>query len=164
MKLVNLSITAAAACVLATSAHALKTEDRTVKGNYQVEYTKAPGDVNSIKEMFTEGKVYGRLRSNMFWFNADNEKSSLQDHNVWGLGGNLVYKTGFFHGFGATAGFYGSVPLGSPNVPEGSTTNYGKQGKDIYRTRTDGTEAAIGVVAQAYGEYKISKSDVKVGR
>jgi hypothetical protein len=164
MKLVNLSIAAAAACVLATSAHALKTEDRVLKGNNVVEYTKVPGDVNSIKEMFTEGTVYGRLRSNMFWFNADNEKSSLQDHNIWGLGGNLVYKTGFYNGFGATASFYGSVPLGSPNVPEGTTTNYGKQGKDVYRTRTDGTEAAMGVVAQAYGEYKISKSDVKVGR
>lgn len=164
MNVMKISMAAAAACLLATSAHALKTEDRVLKGNNEVEYTKAPGDVNSIKEMFTEGKVYGRLRSNMFWFNADNEKSSLQDHNIWGLGGNLVYKTGFYNGFGATASFYGSVPLGSPNVPEGSTTNYGKQGKDVYRTRTDGTEAAIGVVAQAYGEYKISKSDVKVGR
>jgi len=164
MNVMKISMAAAAACLLATSAHALKTEDRVLKGNNVVEYTKAPGDVNSIQEMFTEGKVYGRLRSNTFWYNSDNEKSSLQDHNVWGLGGNLVYKTGFFHGFGATAGFYGSVPLGSPNVPEGSTTNYGKQGKDIYRTRTDGTEAAMGVVAQAYGEYKISKSDVKVGR
>ncbi len=68
MKLVNLSIAAAAACLFATSAHALKTEDRTVKGNYQVEYTKAPGDVNSFTEIFTEGELYGRVRSNNFFW------------------------------------------------------------------------------------------------
>lgn len=67
MKLVNLSIVAAATCLLATSAHALKTEDRVLKGNYQVEYTKTPGAVNSIGEMFTEGEVYGRIRSNSFF-------------------------------------------------------------------------------------------------
>ncbi|HLD24204.1 MAG TPA: hypothetical protein VJA83_09715, partial [Sulfuricurvum sp.] len=68
MKLVNLSIVAAATCLLATSAHALKTEDRNLKANGQIEYLKAPGAVNSIGEMFTEGEVYGRMRSNMFWW------------------------------------------------------------------------------------------------
>lgn len=66
MKLVKLSMVVAATCLLATSAYALKTEDRVLKANYQVEYTKAPGSVNSFTEMFTEGEVYGRLSSNMF--------------------------------------------------------------------------------------------------
>ena len=72
MKLVKLSMVAAATCLLATSAYALKSEDRNVKGNYQVEYLKTPGAVNSIGEMFTEGEVYGRLRSNMFWWDWEN--------------------------------------------------------------------------------------------
>ncbi|OHD97529.1 MAG: hypothetical protein A2552_11770 [Sulfuricurvum sp. RIFOXYD2_FULL_44_160] len=165
MKLVNLSIVAAATCLLATSAHALKTEDRVLKGNYQVEYTKAPGDVNSIGEMFTEGEVYGRLRSNMFWWDVDNPKTnSTADHNVWGLGGNLVYKTGYFHGFGATAGFYGTVPMHDDNVFSGTTTNYTKMGKDTFHTRADGSEGAMGNFAEAYLEYKNGKSNVKVGR
>lgn len=164
MKMVNLSMAAAAVCVLTTSAHALKTKDRTIKGNMQVEYTKIPGAVNSISEMFTEGEVYGRLRSNMFWWDWDNENGSVQDNNMWGLGGSLVYKTGFFHGFGATAGFYGTVPMHNDNTLGSATVNYGKAGKDTYHTRADGTEGAIGVFAEVYGEYKNGQTDIKIGR
>ncbi len=164
MKLVNLSIVAAATCLLATSAHALKSEDRNVKGNYQVEYTKVPGSVNSIQEMFTEGEVYGRLRSNMFWWDWDNENAAVQDNNMWGVGGSLVYKTGYFHGLGATAGFYGTIPMHDDNILGSGTTNYGKAGKDTYHTRADGTEGAMGNFAEAYLEYKIGKTNVKVGR
>jgi hypothetical protein len=164
MKLVNLSIAAAAACMFATSAYALKSGDRTVKGNYQVEYTKVPGAVNSIGEMFTEGEVYGRLRSNSFWWDWDNENSAVQDNNMWGIGGSLVYKTGFFHGFGATVGFYGTIPMHNDNTLGSGVTNYGKAGKDTYHTRADGTEGAMGNFAEAYGEYKVGKTDAKVGR
>lgn len=175
MKLVKLSMVAAATCLLATSAYALKTEDRNVKDNYQVEYLKVPGEVNSIKEMFTEGEVYGRLRSNMFWWDWENEDlanadtwKKTHDNNMWGIGGSLVYKTGFLHGFGATVGFYGTVPMVNENVISNAggtqTANYGKAGKDTYRTRQDGSEASIGVFAEAYGEYKNGKTDIKVGR
>lgn len=170
MKLVKLSMVAATTCLLATSAYALKSEDRTVKGNYQVEYTKAPGAVNSIGEMFTEGELYGRLRSNMFWNIWENEQGATnataktRDNTMWGLGGSLVYKTGFLNGFGATAGFYGTVPMHDENTVSGNSTNFGKMGKDTYRTRIDGSEAAIGVIAEGYLEYKNGKTDVKVGR
>ena len=166
MKLVKLSMVAAATCVLATSAYALKSEDRTVKGNYQVEYTKAPGAVNSIGEMFTEGDVYGRIRSNSFFWDWDNQQNgTTADNRMWGLGGSLIYKTGFFHGFGATAGFYGTVPMHDENKDGfSSTANYGKAGKDTYHTRADGTEGAMGNFAEAYLEYKNGKTNVKVGR
>lgn len=167
MKLVNLSMIAAAACVFATSAHALKSEDRDVKANMQVEYTKAPGAVNSIGEMFTKGEVYGRLRSNMFWWDWENDNiSTTDDNNMWGLGGSLVYKTGFLNGFGATAGFYGTVPLhdDNKNLAKSATTNFGKAGKDTYHTRADGTEGAMGNFAEAYLEYKNGKTNAKVGR
>lgn len=165
MKLVNLSIAAAAACLFATSAHALKTEDRNLKANGQIEYLKAPGAVNSIGEMFTEGDVYGRIRSNMFLWDWDTSVAGkTEDNDMWGLGGSLVYKTGFYKGFGATAGFYGTTNVRNDNTVGTSPTNYGKAGKDTYRTRLDGSEAAIGVVAEAYAEYKAGKTDVTVGR
>ncbi|MGZ8546378.1 MAG: OprD family outer membrane porin, partial [Sulfuricurvum sp.] len=164
MKLINLSIMAATVCLLVTSAHALKTEDRILKGNYQVEYTKTPGDVNSFTEMFTEGDVYGRLRSNAFMWDWDNENSAVQDNDMWGLGGSLVAKSGFYHGFGATIGFYGVTQVLDDNTIPGSTTNFGKAGKDMYHTRADGSEGGMGVFAEAYGEYKNGKTDVKVGR
>lgn len=169
MKLVNLSIVAAATCLLATSAHALKTGDREVKQNYQVEYTKVPGDVNSFGEMFTEGELYGRVRSNNFWWDWETEKlspsSTTKDNHMYGLGGSMVYKTGFFNGFGATAGFYGALPIHPDNLTtNGSTTNLGKAGKDTYHSRRDGTEGGMGVFAEAYGEYKAGKTNVKIGR
>lgn len=166
MKLVNLSIAAAAACLFATSAHALKSEDRVVKGNYQVEYTKVPGEVNSFSEMFTEGEVYGRLRSNNFFWDWDTQKDgTTADNKMMGLGGSLVYKTGFLNGFGATVGFYGTTQLLGDNKDSFSTTaNYGKAGKDTYHTRADGTEGAMGNFAEAYLEYKAGKTNFKIGR
>ncbi|MDP3588188.1 MAG: OprD family outer membrane porin [Sulfuricurvum sp.] len=170
MKLVNLSIAAAAACLFATSAHALKSDDRNIKGNYQVEYTKAPGDVNSFAEMLSEGEVYGRLRSNAFLWDWDNEQGATdalaktRDNDMWGLGGSLVAKSGFYHGFAATVGFYGAMQVLDDNTVPGNTTNFGKAGKDMYHTRRDGTEGGMGVFAEAYGEYKNGKTDVKVGR
>jgi hypothetical protein len=168
MKLVNLSIAAAAACLFATSAHALKSEDRNIKGNYQVEYTKAPGNVNSFAEMFTEAEVYGRLRSNAFLWDWDNElttgTSQTRDNDMWGLGGSLVAKTGFYNGFGATVGFYGATQVLDDNTVPGNTTNFGKAGKDTYHTRADGTEGAMGNFAEAFLEYKNGKTNVKVGR
>ena len=172
MKLVKLSMVAAATCLLATSAYALKTEDRNLKANGQIEYLKAPGAVNSIGEMFTEGEVYGRMRSNMFWWNWDNEFEAYGgtgNNNIWGVGGILVYKTGFYNGLGATVGFYGTTALTDDNLvvngcAADGCTNAGKAGKDAYRTRMDGTEAPIGVFAEAYVEYKAGKTDVKIGR
>lgn len=174
MKLVKLSMVAAATCLLATSAYALKTEDRNLKANGQIEYLKAPGAVNSIGEMFTEGELYGRLRSNMFWWDWENELQEYGgtgDNNIWGVGGSLVYKTGFYHGLGATVGFYGTTAISNDNlVVKGNVggtdgwTNSGKAGKDAYHTNMDGTEHGIGVVAEAYGEYKLGKTDLKIGR
>jgi len=161
----KLSIVAAATCLLATSAYALKSEDRTVKGNYQVEYTKAPSAVNSIGEMFTKGEVYGRLRSNAFLWDWDNENKTVQDNDMWGLGGSIVAKSGFYHGFGATIGFYGATQVLDDNTnPAYPNTNFGKAGKDMYHTRADGSEGNMGAFAEAYGEYKNGKTDVKVGR
>lgn len=172
MKLVKLSMVAAATCLLATSAYALKTEDRVLKANGQIEYTKTPGSVNSIGEMFTEGEVYGRLRSHMFWWDWENDweaAGGTGDNNIWGVGGSLVYKTGFYKGLGATVGFYGTQSLTSDNLVTGGCasdgcSNSGKAGKDAYHTRMDGTEGGIGVFAEAYGEYKAGKTNVKVGR
>jgi hypothetical protein len=166
MKLVNLSIAAAAACLFATSAHALKSEDRDIKQNYVVEYTKLPGAVNSFGEMFTEGELYGRLRSNNFFWDWDKQlDGKTADNKMMGLGGSLVYKTGFLNGFGATVGFYGTTQLLGDNKDAfNPTANYGKAGKDTYHTRADGTEGGMGNFAEVFLEYKNGKTNVKVGR
>lgn len=148
-----------------TSVSALTTEDRILKPNYQIEYTKSPKDVSALSDMITQGEIYGRVRSNAFWWDWEEEIYPLtQDNNAWGLGGSIVYKTAFLNGFGATVGFYGTVPLNNENTKSPSIINYAKAGKDTFHTRSDGSEGAIGVVAQGYGEYKTSKNDLKIGR
>lgn len=163
MKLRMMGLVAAAICLSATSAQALKTEDRVLKSNGQVDYRKTPGEVNSFVDMFTKGDMYGRLRSNNFWYDyAEADTATVKDHEKFGIGGNITYKTALYHGFGATAGFYGAIPVGPDNV-EG-ITNYTKTAKDLYRTRADGNEAPIGVFAVAYAEYKTAHNDLTVGR
>ena len=163
MRLNIISLIAVVTYVLGTSAYALKTEDRVIKSNYIVEYLKTPNEVDSFVEIFTKSELYGRLRSNNFWYDYDDPDTvTAQDHDKFGIGGNITYKTALYHGFGATAGFYGAVALGADNV-EG-ITNYTKTAKDFYRTNADGTEAPIGVFAVAYGEYKTAYNDLMIGR
>ncbi len=161
MKMVKVSLAAATVCLIATSAHALKTEDRELKPNGQVVYLKAPAEVTSFAEMFSQGKVYGDIRTNAFWWDWGNVKANTtSDNNMVGLGANIVYKTAFYQGFGATVGVYGATQaLNENRFTTGA--NYGKAGKDTYRTRADGSEADIGVIAQGYGEYKGGKPTLK---
>jgi len=44
----------------------LKSEKVTLKPNMVLKYEKLPSSVNSLSEAFTEGMLYGRLRTNMF--------------------------------------------------------------------------------------------------
>lgn len=143
---------------------ALNTEDRILMPNGIIKYLNIPGEAESISEIFTEGKLYERLRSNNFWY--DYTDSDQSDHDIYGIGGSLTYKTAFYNGFGATAGFYASTPLGADNINCTGTTcvNYTQTGKDLFRVSGDGTENAMGVLAVGYGEYKDEENSLKVGR
>lgn len=165
MKLVKLSMVAAATCLLTTSAYALKTEDRVLKGNYDVEYTKTPGSVESFNEMFTKGEVYGRLRSNMFYWDWEAEDpSKAVDNSAWGLGGSLVYKTANYLGFSSTIGFYATFPLTNEEILRPSLKTGVKAGKDTFKTETDGSQSAMNVLAEATIEYKIGNTQLVAGR
>ncbi len=164
MKLMNLSMAAAAACVFATSAHALKTEDRILKANYDVEYTKLPGSAESLNEMFTKGDVYGRLRSNSFLWDWEQEAAgATMDNTAWGLGGSLVYKTANYKGFSSTLGFYATFPLTNEEKLTATKTGV-KAGKDTFKTEADASQSEMNVLAEATLEYKIGNTQVAVGR
>lgn len=148
-----------------TTASALTTDDRILKPNFIVEYTKAPKDVDTLADMISEGEVYGRLRSHVFVWDWEREIYPLtQDNSTWGLGGNITYKTALLNGFGATAGFYGTLNVLEENIRPPSTLNYAKAGKDTFHTRSDGSEAPIGVLAVGYGEYSGVNNNLKIGR
>ncbi len=155
---------AAAACLISTtSVHALVTEKRDMKNNYIIEYKVTPKAVDSFDEMFSEGMVYGRLRSNTFLWDWKNENpGSTKDHTAWGVGGSLIYSTGYLNGFGATAGVYTTHAINTDNATD-SGGDFGKSGKDTY-SRATGSGSHIDVLAVSYLEYKFAQSSVKVGR
>lgn len=150
--------------LFASSLGAVVTDSRVLKPNYIVEYTKTPGEISEISDFFSESMVYGRLRSNSFWYEYDKNNALLQDHFKSGVGGSVTLKTPFYYGLGATAGFYGTLPLGDDNNYDNLPLNYTKTAKDLFRTRSDGTEAPIGVLAVGYVEYKTPTNDLTIGR
>lgn len=150
------------AAVSTMSLHAGEESKQTLKPNMQLVYNQTPAEVESIAEMFSEGVFYGRLRMNSFFFDWDDE-SNGKDHAIAGLGGSLIYKTGYLNGFGMTAGIYTTHARGSL---DNSEANYYKAGKAMM-SRYDalsGNNPAITSIAQAYLEYKALGHSLKAGR
>jgi len=162
---IKLAAIAAACLVGVTSAHALKTDKRDMKNNMSIKYKVVPQAVNSFDEMFSEGVLYGRLRSNMFLWDWEAENpGKTQDNSAWGVGGSLIYSTGYLNGFGATAGMYTTHTINTDNTdPAYPGKDFGKAGKDTYN-RGAGAGANIDVLALAYAEYKLGKTSFKAGR
>jgi len=165
MKLVKISLAAALACAAAVSVSADDAQPkRVLKGNMNVEYKALPKNVESLNEAFTEGMFYGRLRTNAFRW--DWKDDSNGDNKAFGLGGSLIYKSAPLYGFSGTAGlYYSNSPISNWRQ---ANENVGevKSGKDtfsrynVYKTG----DWQMAVLAQAYLQYNISKTDVKFGR
>ena len=159
---IKMAMAAAFYLIGSTSAYALKTDKRDIKNNMIIEYKVKPKAVESFSELFSEGVLYGRLRSNTFYYDHINENpGSTKDNFSWGVGGSLIYSTGYLNGFGATAGMYTTRAIATDNA--NGTNDYGKAGKDVY-SRATGSGSHIDVLALAYMEYKFAKSNVKAGR
>jgi len=165
MKKVELSIVAIALCSLTTSAYALQTQKRDMKNNMSMVYKVKAKSVDNIQDMFSEGTLFGRLRSNMFMWDWDNENpGKTQDNEAWGVGGSLLYSTANLNGFGATVGLYTTHTIGTDNTDSlYGAKDFGKAGKDTY-SRADGSGSSIDSLAISYLEYKAGKTDIKAGR
>lgn len=154
MKLVNLSIVAAATCLLAISVQA----------------------ADDLASAFKEGKLDGRVRAH--YFNTDWDDNSIatgkggSDAKGLAVGGSLIYKTASLRGFSAGAGLYTTQnPDGWTEAHDGATAT---TSKDLFlrdATRPNATTltpATYGngyaVLAQAYLQYDIAKTKAKAGR
>ncbi|WP_373036321.1 OprD family outer membrane porin [Sulfurimonas sp.] len=136
----------------------------TLKTNYQEVYNEKPETVESFTEMFTEGKFYGRLRSNTFYYAWEKETASQNTHIASGLGGSAVYKSATLSNFDFTAGLYYSQAFFDDNK---DPVNRLKPAKDIL-SRFDYTNTgnkSMAVLGQAYISYKgIPKTELLAGR
>ncbi len=131
-------------------------------------YNEQPGDASNFKEIFTKGMWYGRLRTHLFVDTWGHElqikgKDIRKDSTIVGVGGSLTYKTAYYNGFGATAGFYFTNGIGNLGSDEAYLYKAGKDTFNRYDRLTDG-KTYIATFAEAYLEYRYSHTDVKVGR
>ena len=131
-------------------------------------YNKQPGDASNVKEIFTKGMWYGRLRTHLFvdkWGHElqINGKDVRKDSTIVGVGGSLTYKTAYYNGFGATAGFYFTNGIGNLGSDEAYLYKAGKDTFSRYDRLTDG-KTYIATFAEAYGEYRYNHTKVKIGR
>jgi hypothetical protein len=136
---------------------------RTLKPNMLLVYHQTPSHTDSIPKMITEGIWYGRLRSNVFVFDWEDEiAGKTKDHYTMGIGGSLVYKSGYLNHIGFTLAGYTSQ---NPWHMDDEDAVYYKVGKGVlsrYKVLTEG-EYGISSLAQAYLEYNNNGTSVKLG-
>jgi len=137
----------------------------TLLPNYMINYDKSPSSVENLSEMLSEGMLYGRLRTNWFFYEYEDDNILQESHNILGLGGSLLYKTASYSGFSAMVGaYYTSAGAGLDNHP--SSVALLKAGKDTisrYNSIT-GSGSSYATLAQAYLEYQYSDLKTRVGR
>ncbi len=169
MKCIKLAA-AASVALLATSAQAtLVTDKVTLKGNMIVEYNKLPPKVETLKEAFSEGMFYGRLRANAFlwdWKDENYQTGGKQmDNKANGYGGSLIYKSAPLYGVSGTVGLYTSQNSYWWREPV-ADVGLVKAGKDTFSRRDTSLTGNYGmtVVGQAFLQYDFAKTSVIGGR
>ena len=131
-------------------------------------FEEDPEKAENINELFCKGIFYGRIRFNSFGFQWKEEIAfkGLQlrkNHAIAGLGGSLIYRSAYLHGFSVGAGIYTSGSQGSLNNDEAYLYKSGKGVMSRYDALTDG-KVSLNSLAQAYLEYKNEYVSLKAGR
>ncbi|WP_455756848.1 OprD family outer membrane porin [Sulfurimonas sp.] len=168
MKITNISLATVMLLGFATTVSAtLKNEKITLKPNMIIKYNKLPSSVNSLSEVLSEGMFYGRIRTNLFYWDWQEEENNAgaKDNRAMGVGGSIVYKTAPYEGISATVGLYTSQNPTWANEDAGDISKV-KAGKDTFSRYDirDSGDYGMSVLAQAYLQYDISKSSIIAGR
>ena len=131
-------------------------------------YEETSPEVSTISDMFSQGVFYGRVRFNSFGFKWNKELSEgsigiRKNHVIAALGGSVVYKSAYLHGFSTSLGVYTTQAIGTLD----STKRYlYKAGKDTFSRYDFFKEGKKGITALAEGylEYTHSDTSLKFGR
>lgn len=150
--------------ILVNPLHAtLKNDKIILKPNMTIEYKKLPSSVDLLSDIFSEGIIYTRLRTNLFGWNW--KDTSRLDNKAVGIGGSFVYKTAPISGLSSTLGLYTTQ---NPSWYREDASNVGllKAGKDTFSRYevTKGNGFGMTVLAQAYLQYDIKKTSIFLGR
>jgi len=152
---------------IATPVKKAPTTKRKLKGNMVEEYLVLPGTTSTVGGIFSEGIFYGRLRSNSFYWDWNEETEKNKDNKNMGIGGSLIFKSAYYNGIGFTFGYYGSL---NPSFMRMAVDEVGfaKAGKDTFSrydvSTANGYDGGMHVLGQAFLEYKNSFFNLKAGR
>jgi len=136
-----------------------------LKTNGQLIYNTQQKKVTTLKEMLQEGELFGRLRTNNFYFAFDHDDATHESSLVGSLGASFVYKSASLYGLDATLGLYGSQAFFSEDDINGNVARI-KSAKDTfsrYKYVQTGSKALY-TFAQANMSYTYAKTNLRVGR
>ncbi|WP_428737379.1 OprD family outer membrane porin [Sulfurimonas sp.] len=161
-KNINLLSTFTFVALTATTLQAASSDIKSaIKANGQMVYFEKQKEVDSFKELFSEGNFYGRLRNNNFYYWYDD--SANNTHFVSAIGASAVYQSAKYNGFDFTVGMYGSRAFFNETS---SNVNTIKPAKDFF-SRYDYVNTGsktLYTFAQANIGYIISKTKLTLGR
>jgi len=135
-----------------------------MKTNAQMVYYDTPGDVDTFTDMFTEGKFYGRLRSNTFYFWWDAPSGKNDIHLISGLGGSILYKSATLSGFDFSGALYYSYAFFKAKNDPVFGLKAGKDAVSRFDFINTG-DKSMAVLGQAYLRYRgIPQTEIIAGR
>ena len=150
--MISLSISSALAEDANAALTKVKLPHATMLKNSTVSYLDEPIEVDSFGELFSEGKFYGRLRSNTFYFWWNKEDPSHDITLISGLGGSVVYQSATYSGFGFGAGLYYSHGFFNEKADSALGFKAGKDAFSRYSYLKTGNKN-MAVLGQAYLRY-----------
>jgi len=150
-------------CLLSLHANDLASK-RALLANYKVIYYKNPPAVDSLMQMISQGEVYGRIRSNTFYYDWQRDDNTHDTHPVSGLGASLVYKSAKLSDFDfKTALYYSSALFEERRNP----VDLLKPAKDTLSRHNyiNNNDKSMAVLGEAYLRYSgISDTEFIIGR
>lgn len=147
--------------LIGNAANALGTQDGlTLNRNMTLTYHEQPESVTSWSELLDASQIIGRLRSNTFFWRWHEADGTQQNHQIGGLGGSIILRSGRISGFGIDVGVYAT----SNPYLHVDQHDYGalKAGRDVISRGTG--ESAYGVIGQANLHYQGSALSLTLGR
>jgi len=134
-----------------------------IKANGQLVYQKQKS-VENFSEMLSEGTLYGRVRSNNFYFRYDHDDGAHESEPLASIGASIVYKSASWSGFDFSAAYYGSKAVFNEHSLD--SISHLKPAKDTlsrYEYANNGS-TALYALGQANINYKYSKTNFTLGR
>ncbi len=163
MHLSKTLLTLSIAASLTTTLLAESAPKAAIKTNGQILYQQQKS-VDSFEAMFSGGDLFGRVRSNNFYFNYDADIPNKEDNLVGALGASFVFRSALYEGFDFNIGLYGSQSFfDDSSLDDISHLKPAKDTISRYEYALTGSKS-IFAFAQANIGYTYSKTKFVFGR